>query len=74
MVRKKEHKIYMIKRLLIYEIDARVPWENWKRNGLDKLLKKLSETGSTDWRGGHMVSNLCSWQTRKHFQQTLWYH
>ena len=31
-------------------------------NELDKLLKKLCETGSTDWSGAHMILSLCPGQ------------
>jgi len=40
-------KGYCSRRLL-----AEFPDKNWARRGIDKLLRTLRETGSTDWQHG----------------------
>ena len=48
--------------------------KNWKRKGLDKLLKKLCVTGLTDRWGAHNDSELMLRPDGEHFEQTLWWH
>jgi len=38
------------------------PEKNWKRNRLDRLLKKLCETRSNDRWEAHTISSICSGQ------------
>ena len=57
MVFSDEHKVlikklYLLKNYGPAKLMSEFPEKNWKRRGLENLLKKLQETGTTDWKKG----------------------